>query len=398
MKVLHVIPSISPVRGGPSRAILDMVRALQDRDIDVTIATTNDDGENLLNVQLGMRIEVDRIPTYFFSRWSPPISALREFAFSGTFTIWLLQNISKYDLVHVHALFSYTSTVTMAIARLRGIPYLITPHGLLCKWSLQQGASKKQAYLSAIERANLNRSQAIHFTCQQEQDDALDLNFKSATFILPLALADVPLQIPNAADLLRQNLHCPLDEPIILFLSRLHYVKGLDYLIPALGKLTHHRFTFVLAGSGTPEYEAEIRALIRSSGLEDRTHLVGFVEGEQKNILIQGANLFAATSHLESFGLAVLEALAVGTPVLVTPGVGLATVVRDNDLGYVADLNIDAIATTLDRYLANPDRSPFVGNRARQFIFENYNWDRIMVDTIQVYRAIVDRQPLLINH
>lgn len=393
MKILHVIPSLSLARGGPSRAVIDMVRASIDLGIDVEIATTNDDGDRLIDVPLGRRIIYESVPTYFFSRFSPSIPAIREFAFSGAFTIWLLTNISNYDLIHVHALFSYTSTVAMAISRLKGIPYLTTLHGLLCKWSLQQAASKKQAYLNLIERSNLNFSRAIHLTSQLERDDFLALQFKAPSFVLPLGLTTIPTPIPNAARLLRQNLNCPLDEPIILFLSRLHYVKGLNYLIPALGKLQHHRFTFIIAGSGTPEYEAEIRLLLKTSGIKERTRMVGFVTGEQKDLLIQGANLFALTSHLESFGLAVLEALAVGTPALVTTGVGLASVMLDNDLGYVADLNIDAIAQALDRHLSDPDRSKVMGEHARHFAIANYDWGKIAIDLIRVYQEIATVAP-----
>jgi glycosyltransferase involved in cell wall biosynthesis len=387
VKILHVIPSVSPARGGTSRAILDMVHALRDRGIDAEIATTNDDGDHLLDVPLGKSSLYDGIPTYFFARFSPSIPAVREFAFSGSFTTWLFQNIAKYDSIHVHAIFSYTSTVAMAIARLRRVPYLVTPHGLLCEWSLQQSTQKKQAYLRLIERSNLDGARSIHLTCQQEQDDVLALNFKSPTFVLPLGLTEIPAQIPAAANLLRQSLNCPVDEPIILFLSRLHYKKGLDYLIPALGKLRDRRFTFVIAGNGTPAYEAEIRSLLVTSGIEDRTRMVGFVEGEQKDLLIQGADLFALTSHSENFGIAVLEALVVGTPVLLTPGVGLASMVRDGDFGYVAELDIEAITDALDRYLADPDRAKLMGERARQFTIENYTWENIATKTISMYES-----------
>jgi glycosyltransferase involved in cell wall biosynthesis len=394
VRVLHVIPSIAQVRGGPSRAVLDMVAALQASGIDVEIATTNDNGDNLLDVPLGEKTVYDGLPIYFFPRFSPPIASLREFAFSGAFTTWLLQNIANYDLVHVHALFSYTSTAAMAIARLRQIPYLTTPHGLLCEWSLQQGARKKQTYLDLIERTNLDRAQALHVTCQQERDDVLTLDLKSPTFVLPLGLTTQPTPIPDAAIRLRQSLNMAMDEPIILFLSRLHYKKGLDYLIPALGKLVHHRFTFVIAGNGTPEYETEIQSLIRVAGIAERTRMVGFVEGTSKDLFIQGASLFALTSHSENFGIAVLESLVVGTPVLVTPGVGLASVVREQELGYVPDLDLDAIVATLDGFFMHPDRAKVMGTRAHHYISAHYNWDKIATDLVRVYSSIVDRQPL----
>jgi glycosyltransferase involved in cell wall biosynthesis len=394
VKILHVIPSVSPARGGTSRAILDMVHALRSQGIDVEIATTNDDGDNLLDVELGKLTLYDRIPTYFFPRFSPSIPAVREFAFSWQFTIWLFQNIAKYDAIHVHALFSYTSTVAMTISRLLGIPYVTMAHGLLREWSLNHKRQKKQAYLRLIERSNLDCASAIHVTCQQEQDELVALNFKSPVFTLPLALTEIPEQIPNAAAVLRQNLNCPTDEPVLLFLSRLHFQKGLDYLIPALGALRERRFTFIIAGTGTPAYEAEIQSLLVAAQIEERTQMIGYVEGKQKDLLLQGADLLTLTSTSESFGMAVLEALGAGTPVLVTSGVGLATVVREHDLGYVADLNIESITQALDRYLTDPNRAQQTGIRARQFTIDNYNWDKIATDLIHIYKAIVDRQPL----
>jgi glycosyltransferase involved in cell wall biosynthesis len=388
VKILHVIPSVSPVRGGTSRAILDMVHALQAQGIDAEIATTNDDGDNLLDVPLGKLTLFDLIPTYFFPRFSPPLPALREFAYSGAFTIWLFHNITKYESIHVHGLFSYTSTVAMAIARLKGVPYLVTPHGMLCEWSLQQSTQKKQVYLQFIERANINGAKAIHLTCQQELNDVMALNFTPTKFILRLALTEIPVAIPEAAQLLRQSLNCPEDEPIILFLSRLHYKKGLDYLIPALGKLQSRRFTFVIAGNGTPAYEAEIQELLVAAGIKERTKMVGFVNGTQKDLLIQGSDLFALTSHSENFGISVLEALVAGTPVLVTPGVGLATIVQEHNLGYVADLEVESITQVLDRYLTDPTCAQQMGRHARQFTIENYDWDKIAADLIEVYQTI----------
>lgn len=391
MKVLHVIPSVALVRGGPSQVLLEEVKALRNTGIEAEIVTTNDNGTDLLNVPLGKCIEYQNIPIWFFHRFSPPIHSLREFAFSGELTTWLWQNIHQYDLLHISSIFSYSSTIAMVIARIKGVPYIARPLGQLCEWSLQQSAQKKQIYLKLIGQAYLNYSKFIHFTSEQEQKEAAQLNLRSPGFMLPHGLA-IPHPIPDARQRLRQHLNLPDDEPIILFLSRLHHKKGLDYLIAALGKLSAYRFTFVLAGSGSLEYETEVKSLLASHGMQNRTKITGFVTGEIKDILLQGADLFALTSYSENFGIAVLEALAVGLPVLVTPGVALADLVVQQQLGYVAQLDVDAISTTIQQILDHPIEAKLIGDRARQFIFERYTWEQIALQMKQIYAHIINQQ------
>ncbi len=388
MKVLHVIPSVALVRGGPSEAVLAMVKALREQGVEAEIATTNDNGSDLLDVPLNQLV-FQEVPIWFFPRFSPPIHPVREFAFSSDLTRWLWQHISEYDLLHIHAIFSYPSTVAMAIARWQGIPYIVRPIGQLCEWSLQQGTLKKQIYLRLIERSNLNHSKALHFTSELEQQEASKIGLLPPSFILPHGLY-LPTTLTDSPQRLREILKVPEDEPVILFMSRLHPKKGLDYLIPALGQLTEHRFTFVLAGKGDAEYEAEIDELLRVAGISSRTYRPGFVTGEMKQLLLQGSDMFALTSHSESFGLVVLEALACGKPAIVTPGVHLASVVKKHQLGYVTRLNANGIASAVQHCLSHPEVGREMGSRVHQLILEQYTWDRIAKKLIKVYDAIIN--------
>ena len=394
MRILHVIPSISPVRGGTSRAVLDMVLALREIGIDAEIATTDDHGTEVLSVPLGQRTLYEHVPVRFFPKLLSRASPLQEFNFSNALTEWLWQNVESYDLIHVHALFSYPSTAAMLIARIKKVPYMTIPHGLLCEWSLRQSTRKKQLFMTLIERSNLAHSKALHFTSLKEQEEVSDLKLSANSFVLPLGL-NISAPISNASQRLRQSLNITDDAPIILFIGRIHHKKGLDFLISALARIKKIPFHFILAGSGSLEYELEVDTLLDSTGLQSRTYRTGFVEGEYKDIILQGSDIFTLTSHSENFGVAVLEALAAGLPAVLTPGVALSDMVAQHGLGRVTALDRDKIAAAISQLLEDPKSAQMIGDRAHQFIVENYTWEKIATKLSGDYRSVLAKQPLL---
>lgn len=398
MKVLHVIPSVAAVRGGPSQAVIEMVRALRSQNIDAEIATTNDNGKELLDVPLyeltDQLQEYANVPIRFFPRFSPNIHAVREFAFSAALTSWLWQHITDYDLIHVHAIFSYASTIAMAIARIKGVPYINRPLGQLCEWSLQQSKLRKQIYLKVIEQSNLLQCKFLHFTAEQEKIEFTQLGLAIDNFVLPHGV-HLPDVIPNAQARFHQILQTPSHIPIILFMSRLHPKKGLEFLIPALGKLKEHSFALAIAGSGEPDYVHQIKDLLELHGIGDRAHFLGFVKGETKYLYLQGADLFALTSHSENFGIAAIEALAAGTPVLITNGVAIAPMVQEQAIGYVTHLDVEAIVNTLQNFFQNFEQESMLQEHHRQRIKEiiakNYSWQSISTQLATIYQNVIQK-------
>lgn len=396
MRVLHVIPSVGPVRGGPSQAVLEIVRTLNQIGIQSEIATTNDNGPGLLRVPLGVKTLFEQAPVWFFPRFSPRLAPVREFAYSHELTVWLRENMDRYDLVHVHAFFSYACTVAMAMARRKHIPYLVRPLGLLCEWSLQQHALRKRLYLALIERRNLNGSAGLEYTAEQELAEAATLRLRAPGFVLPFGV-DLPPDIPDARQRLRKLIHAPLDEPVILFLARLHPKKGLHHLLAGAENVAARRFSVVVAGIGAPDYEAQLKAQAAAGSLRGRVHFVGFAQGDTKHMVLQGADVFALTSYSESFGIAVMEALAAGLPALVTPGVPLAQLVEHFQLGWVTALNTLSIAAALDQALARGDHGEAIlrRERARAVIAQNFTWELVAARMAATYQAVLDGLPPL---
>lgn len=398
MKILHIIPSISPVRGGPSQAILEMVQAQRQQGIDATIVTTNDHGDETFSTLYGQRIASGSIPevigpsvpVVIFPRVLSQMAVLREFAIAPTLALWLWQNISNFDLVHIHAIFNYPTTLGMAMAKVKGVPYIVRTIGSLCHWSLNQGKTKKQLYLKAVGHQLLQSSNALHFTTPQERLEALEAGFTTTSFILPHGV-NRPAPIPTARQQLRQQLNIANDHPVILFLSRLHPKKGIEHLIDALAILPHRDFCLVIAGSGEAEYEAALTQRIQNAGLSAQVRQVGFVSGSWKTCLFQGADVFVLPSHSENLGIALLEALAAGLPVVTTPDVAIASLIQQHQVGLVTKAYPSTLATAIQHYLQHPDTAIQAGQRGKSLMESEFSWSTQAQRLIEQYKKLTQR-------
>jgi len=394
MKVLHLIPSIGLVRGGPSEAALSMVAALRSRGIEAALVSTDDNGPGRLALPTDRWLEQGEVPVRLFPRWSPPVRALREFAYSPALGHWLRQHLREWDLLHVHSLFSWPSTRGMVIARQQRVPYLIHCLGHLQPWSLRQSPWRKKLYLNLVERNNLNGATALQATSPLEAQDFARLRLRPPVLDLPLGVS-IPEPLDAAPQRLRQAFpQVDPEAPILLFLSRIHPKKGLDSLLEALALLRRTQpdrpWQLLIAGSGEPAYEQELQALAEKLALTDRCHWLGFVSGERKNLLLQGSDWFVLPSAAENFGVAVAEALAAGTPVLISADVGLAPAVAAAGAGLVSSAEPKELAARLHEALRGP-RAPFAA-AARQLAEQRYGWPSVGESIAASYQDLLGRR------
>ena len=166
MRILQIVPSVSLVYGGPSQMILGLSSALASAGIEVTIITTNsngDSGQPPLDVPLEKPVEQNGYKVIYFQ-----CSPFRRYKFSLGLFRWLFKHAKEYDLAHIHALFSPVSTLAATIARFKNLPYILRPLGTLDPADLQKKRQLKQVYGLLLERPNLADAAAIHFTSEQE--------------------------------------------------------------------------------------------------------------------------------------------------------------------------------------------------------------------------------------
>jgi glycosyltransferase involved in cell wall biosynthesis len=387
VKVLHVIPSISPELGGPSLVVISLVQALRDLGIEAEIVTTNDNAGALFDIPLNQKVDYKGVPIWFLPRFEPP---LKEFIFSTALTGWLWQNLREYQLIHNHYLFSYAPTCAAVIARHFNLPYIIRPIGQLEPWALNQSQWKKKIYTFLIEHRNLQKASAIHCTSKREAEDVRHFGIQTPTITLPLGVK-MPPYISQAKLKLRQQYNINPDVPIVLFLSRLHKKKRPDLLIESLSQLARKDYNFhlVLAGSGELDYLNYLKKLVSSLGLSDQTSFTGFVSGVEKDLVLQGSDLFVLPSFSENFGVAIAEAMAAGLPVVLTPGIQISEEVAAADAGLVVEGEVEPLASAIAQLLTSVDLREKMGQKGKQLVRDRYSWEGIAQELIKHYSAII---------
>lgn len=383
MRVLHIVTSLAGSSGGPAQAVLQLCRELRNHGVEATIATTRLDAD--MNLP-------DTVPIRCFSRRFPSLLP-PEFGFSPGFKNWLRENIKGFDLLHIHYLFTYPSTIACIYADRYKIPYILRPAGMLSGFCLKKSALKKRFYALFFEKSNLQKAACLHFSSEEEKNAAANNCVpNNRHIVLPN-----PLDLENFKDLgllkgvFRKQYPETSGKKIILFLSRIDPIKGLDALIPALKILSLKRndFIFVLAGSGNKNYEKRIRHALAKSGLAELSILPGFLEGRMKYAALADADIFALTSYHENFGMAAAEAMAAGLPVVISNRVQIQDLIRDYRAGLVTGLKPEEIASALQGLLEDESLRFKMGASGKRLAQERFDSPKIAKQAIEIYSRLI---------
>jgi glycosyltransferase involved in cell wall biosynthesis len=356
VRILHVIPSLDPGDGGPTKAVVEICRALQlHQGTQVEIAAT------------GLGPPPADVATHLFPR-----RGKLEYKYSPEMGAWLDANAGKYDVLHVHAIFNHSTHLAARAAIRCGVPYIIRPLGTLnTSYSLQQGARKKRWYLRWIARRELDAAAALHCTSQPEAEDLRRLGLLAPKIVIPHGLRLEEFQHLPA----RQSNPMP---PVILFFGRVHPKKGFDILLPALEMAAkRHEFHLLVAGPVDPSYLETLKAEAARRGLASRITWAGMQTGAARLQPLADADVFVLPSYNENFGIAVAEAMACGIPVIVSDQVDLCIEVREWRAGLVVTCDVGELCTAICALLEDaPLRAEF-GANGRRFVAAQLRWEHV---------------------
>jgi len=382
VRVLHVAATYLPaVRyGGTIVSVHGLCRALAARGHDVHVFTTSVDGRSDSDVPLMTPVAVDGVRVWYF-----PSRFLRRLYRSPAMARALAEQVETFDIVHLHALYVWPVWAAARAAQRARVPYLVSPRGMLEKALIRKKSRvMKSLLVAAFGRSMLERAAALHVTSEREGDEAAAFGFA-----LPRIYT-----VPNGVDLNPARASAGLPPaiaslvdgpPFILFVGRISWKKGLDRLIAALPHVPGIRL--VIAGNDEEGYRRTLAEQAVAAGVVERVVFCGPVHGDGKAALMAHAEALVLASYSENFGNVVLEAMAAGCPVVVTPEVGIAGIVRDAGAGLVVDGAPDSLGEGISRLISDSTLRQTMGQKGRLAALD-LSWPAVAERMAQAYQEI----------
>ena len=383
MRILHVVPTYLPATryGGPIVAVHSLCRALAARGHAVEVFTTSIDGPVDTAVPYDRPVLLDGVKVRYFAS-----HRLRRLSYAPALMQALRREIVGADVVHLHSAFLWPTWRAARLSRKRRIPYVISPRGMLVKALIaSRNRLIKSAWIALIERSSLEQAAAIHATSAIEAGEIQKFGWR-----LP-RIAVVPNGVDAIEQAVRQDAYqdgyqdacqdAPAadiaalagQQPLVLFFGRLAQVKGLDRLLRAFART--RRGTLAMVGNDYEGLAAGLADMARQLRIDDRVRIVPRTITEaEKECMFAAARVFVLPSYSESFGNVVLEAMQRGLPVIVTPEVGAAEIVKESGGGIVASGDAPSLGAAIDRLTDDAATSAAMGEAGRRHVSERYGW------------------------
>lgn len=385
--VLHVLPLLSARAGGVQAFVAGAVGHLPMFKIEPTVYTT--DLRHIPSRMTASRIlPAERpdippdVPVHLFRTRQP-----QRLAFSPDLRRALRRHIHEFAVIHIHSLWLYPQFAAFAESRRANVPYIVSIHGSLDHFLRDRGRARKALTNFLWQRRMLDQAAAIHVTSASELTAVADIATHVPRELIPCGLETTLFaRLPDPAPFRR---HYLIDgaAPLVLYLGRITRKKRVDILIRALAIL-HARGEqchLAVVGPDDEGLQPGLEAVARDLMISHSVHFTGPVYGVDRLRAFAAADIWALPSHAENFGIAAVEALAAGLPVVISRGVDISAEVERRGAGIVADMTAESFADAIQRLLA--DDSAASSERARTMA-ALYDWDSVAPRLAAVYGKV----------
>lgn len=365
MTILHYIPSIDRTSGGVG-AYMQLLTVELGKFVELHVVTHREANP----------LELENCTVHFIPHNNNPFSntGKREF-------LQLLHDIQP-DVFHTNSCWLPMSARTAMWARETGCKVVYTPHGMLEPWIMRRHYWTKKLPASMLfQRKGIQMANLLHATADSEKDNLLRLGWNRKIEVIPNCVEVDKIMMKQSW---KRNKE-------ILFLSRVHVKKGINFLIEAVACLKEdlQGYAIRIAGEGDEAYIAELKSLTEKLGVADLVHFEGGVYGDRKWELFRQADLFVLPTHSENFGIVVAEALATGTPVVTTVGTPWQEL-ETCRCGWWTEIGTDATAEGLRKFLkCTEEELETMGRNGRKLIEDKYSTTAVSCQFVEMYKSLI---------
>lgn len=389
MHILYVTHGYKPAYriGGPIWSVSATAEGMVARGNRVTVFTTNSNLDEDLDVPVDQPVMVDGVEVWYFRRqdpikkylpWLKYVSQSMGYLFTPAIGDALRRKLPDVDIVHSQMPFVYPTWIAGRRALAANKPLFYNQRGVFHPMRLRYRGLKKKIYIDLMEKPIMRRASGLIALTPEEVDSYRALGMKTACHVIPNGIDVRDFRREARSDAL-SDFGISDSQQVILFLGRLHSVKGADLLMEAFARIAqrHPDSVLVLAGPDEDNIVGTLQSLASTQSLAHRVFLTGMVSGEQKLDLLGRANLFVLPSMGEGLSMAVLEALASGTPVILSPECNLP-IVEQAGAGLVVERDADRLAGAISQLLTDPEALKIMGERAYALARDQFGWPAIL--------------------
>ena len=382
MKILHVIPSIDPESGGPAEALLTMVKLAKHSGNDITVVATNEGNDSdTFQVHKSNLEKFSSVHVFpYFGSHSHKVSLWLH--------LWIAAHIFEFDVLHIHAAFSLTSSFSARQARKNNVPYVFRPLGTLSDSSIVHKSSFiKRLYFYFFEESTLLGASVVHVTSKQERESVKNFRAEEVRNVPVFTFEPVYSKSKKS-----KNTRLVDKRPIILgFLGRLHSKKNVDILIQSLKMLnfSEERFRLRIAGKGDQKYINHLEKVAKDLNVGKYIDWIGFVSGSDKELFFEHIDVFVSPSLHENFGIAAVEAMSRSVPCVLSKGHEFLS--HSTTINCVfCDLSVVSVAQAIEHIVGQNDQD--MGRMVelgREYIETTFSIDSVGKQLQEMYESAV---------
>lgn len=363
IRSIQVIPSISYESAGPSYSVPGLCSGLRAAGCDVSLYFAGEDPHRKMDYPYHVR-PTSRFPHPRLGR-SPELFRILKVA------------CQRADVIHSNSLWMYPNVYPAWAVKGTHCKLVTAPRGTLATWSLNRHKWRKRLFGLYAQYAALRATDMWHATCEKEYEE-----IRAAGYQQPVAIVPIGMEIPPVAKIERPRAG---GKQTVAFFGRIHKVKAVDNLVLAWEKIAALHTDWELVFAGPDDGMLDVLNKIVAERRIERVHFVGEISGVAKYAFLSSLDLYVLPSHTENFGVTVAEALACGTPVIVSKNTPWGGVVA-NRCGWFVANDVDTLAETLNEAMNVPRETlREMGARGREWIRRDFSWESVGREMLSAY-------------